>query len=132
MLLPDFMRAHAFHKKDGHYQNSLVGSNENRGYRICPLIYDPSYDDGQRFRYTKYYPHPEDRQFLVHGMADDLMIELYPNLFYDNDGNRKYSTTYGEPYAPAVKKIFPYDYPLDGIQWGDQGMWKLHGILQIV
>ena len=120
------------------------------GHRISPIIYNPDdYSDGSRFRLIKYYPHPSD-ELMCYGMSsawgvdlgDDSSIncfaietELYYSLFYDEQGVRKYSSTYGEPYAPSVDYIIPYEYPLDqrvgdGVEQGHFFNMILHGIIR--
>ena len=58
------------------------------------------------------------------------------NLFYDfQTGEPIYDDVLGAPYRPAVEKILPYNYNLDGLITPpalEMEVWSLFGILQIL
>ena len=126
-LMDDKFRVQGFHSAESYYTN-MCGS----GDRVCPIIYNPSAIDGERFRFTKYYPHPQDLHIGSSGGFYYIEQPEYFDIFFNEDGTRKYDEVLGEPYAPAIEKIFPYRYNVAGEQYGDIKNWCMYGILQML
>jgi hypothetical protein len=98
---------------------------------IIPVIYDPTKDDGDRYRYCKYYPHVGDK-YHAQGWKYFREEEAYRDLFYNEDGTFKFDPIYGEPYLEPVYKKIPY-----AIMNTDSLTWKhiqsyLGGIIQML
>ena len=122
--LNDLYRFQSFHSEISPY-NTAFGD----AHRIAPIIYDPSYSSGQRFRYTKYYPHLADN-----ASGDGLYSnrpEFY-DVFYNEDGSTKWSSELGEPFIEPHEKILPYPFPLTGYEYFSPKFIVLRGVLQIL
>lgn len=86
------------------------------GDKIVPVIYDPTAQDGERYRYCKYYPHTDDQYWIDNGGWNGESNEIirfkdeeqYHDIFYDIEGNLKYDPVLGEPYIEPVYKKIPY------------------------
>ena len=73
-----------FHSDTSYYRDTYGSAS-----RICPIIYEAGADDGERFRFTKYYPHPSDMQTTLTGSGvTDFFIHIHPEVFFDSNGER--------------------------------------------
>tara|TARA_Y100000593_G_scaffold14077_1_gene26487 strand:+ start:3687 stop:5315 length:1629 start_codon:yes stop_codon:yes gene_type:complete len=127
----DSWRYRAFHSENSPLLEIDPVNFNYQGHKICPVVYNPSESDGERYRFCEYHPHPRDR--VTGAYAEDL--SEYNHIFYDEEGNRKYSETFGEPYAPPLDKILPYKYPHSGVGEAlapNYKFFKLRGVLKIL
>ena len=66
----------------------------------------------------------------THPLALAIKNEKYYNVFFDEDGNRKYDPDLGSPYAPAVDYYLPYHFALEPTDSWDASQYILYGILK--
>tara|TARA_Y100001973_G_scaffold82057_2_gene121196 strand:+ start:9727 stop:11361 length:1635 start_codon:yes stop_codon:yes gene_type:complete len=130
-LVNEYWRYRAFHGKDSPLLDIDPVNFNYQGYKICPIVYNPSESDGERYRYCEYHPHPRDK------INSDEAVTLpdYHDVFFDQDGNRKYSETFGFPYAPPSDKIIPYEFINKGtveLFSPNMDIFLLRGVLKIL
>jgi len=132
-------RFKGFHSSDSVYSTSnSEGVNFGLSNKIAPIIYDPSKDDGERYRFCKYHPHIND---LIYGNYEYSGLPLIANPDFADlvwtgvpfESNRIVNDKYGENYIPFVNGFLQFKIIQTGQNSGlDHIIYKLYGILEVL